>query len=675
MIAFVLVVLSFRLFPAAATNGKLLDCRCDNTANYTANSTYQANLALLSTKLLNTSYAKPYIQAKGSVGTGPDTVYGVFRCRDDVGKGECYDCVTGLFQAAQQQCAFNKGAAVFHDECLLRFSSQNFIDHMIPLKKDNVFFMWDEMQHLYGWDPNNNKSVTFITDIVGALLQETAKRAAPYGSPSRCATGHMYVNSSYPTLYSFAQCMPDMAPGDCWTCLNDISKMATDHFLGYREGRVYYVRCYLIYSTDHFYKGEPMWNIAPPKDAVTEPTVAAPPPPPKHKWRLSKVLAIALVVPLLASIFCLTIYFRFIRRHGKDSQDRTTMNAEEDEALIWRLEGKISEFSIYDFSQVLEATGNFSEENKLGQGGYGPVYKGQFPDGLEIAVKRLASKSRQGFREFKNEIELIAKLQHTNLVRLLGCCSQGEEKTLVYEYLPNKSLDFFIFDETRRALLDWTKRLAIIEGIAQGLLYLHKHSRLRVIHRDLKASNILLDCEMNPKISDFGLAKMSSTNETEGNTERIAGTYGYMAPEYASEGIFSVKSDVFSFGVLVLEIISGKRTSSFLGYGEFINLLGHAWQLWIDGLWAQIMDTSLVTECHALSVMRCINIALLCVQENADDRPNMSGVVAMLSNDSMTLPEPKHPAYFHVRVTTQEESLVLEPSSLNDVTISALHGR
>ncbi|CAO2146988.1 unnamed protein product, partial [Urochloa humidicola] len=195
-----------------------------------------------------------------------------------------------------------------------------------------------------------------------------------------------------------------------------------------------------------------------------------------------------------------------------------------DEAQVWEPEGRTSEFRIYEFSQVLEATSNFSEENKLGQGGFGPVFRGRSTDGLEMAVKRLASHSGQGLAEFKNEILLVAKLQHSNLVRLLGCCSQGEERILIYEYLPNKSLDFFIFDETRRALLDWTKRLAIIEGIAQGLLYLHKHSRLRVIHRDLKASNILLDSDMNPKISDFGLARIFGTNDSEGNTRRIAGT-------------------------------------------------------------------------------------------------------------------------------------------------------
>jgi len=200
------------------------------------------------------------------------------------------------------------------------------------------------------------------------------------------------------------------------------------------------------------------------------------------------------------------------------------VNVHQDEELELGIEERNSVFTFFNFSQVLEATKNFSVENKLGQGGFGPVYKGQFPNGLEIAIKRLASHSRQGYSEFKNEVRLIAKLQHRNLVRLLGCCTQGEEKMLVYEYLPNKSLDFFIFDETRRTLLDWNKRLMIIEGTAQGLLYLHKHSRLRIIHRDVKASNILLDSEMNPKISDFGLAKMFSSNDTEGNTKRVVGT-------------------------------------------------------------------------------------------------------------------------------------------------------
>ncbi|XP_011007880.1 PREDICTED: G-type lectin S-receptor-like serine/threonine-protein kinase B120 isoform X2 [Populus euphratica] len=212
---------------------------------------------------------------------------------------------------------------------------------------------------------------------------------------------------------------------------------------------------------------------------------------------------------------------------------------------------------------INEATKQFSDENKLGQGGFGPVYRGTLEDGKEVAVKRLSRTSGQGQREFLNEVLLIARLQHRNLVRLLRCCLEKNEKLLIYEYMPNKSLDVFLFGSRNGVLLDWQRRLSIINGIARGLLYLHEDSRLRIIHRDLKASNILLDYEMNPKISDFGMARIFDGNQSEANTNRIVGTYGYMAPEYAMAGLFSVKSDVFSFGVLLLEIISGKKNVGF----------------------------------------------------------------------------------------------------------------
>ncbi|CAO2149255.1 unnamed protein product [Urochloa humidicola] len=415
----------------------------------------------------------------------------------------------------------------------------------------------------------------------------------------------------------------------------------------------------------------PPW-IPPPVGAPDPPLLPPPTLPKESSNRVGVYIGVAVAVVAAAAIAAGGVFLAVTtsRKIGKGTcWDR------EDEEQVWEPEGRTSEFRIYEFSQVLEATSNFSEENKLGQGGFGPVFRGRLTDGLEMAVKRLASHSGQGFAEFKNEILLVAKLQYSNLVRLLGCCSQGEERILVYEYLPNKSLDFFIFDETRRALLDWTKRFAIIEGIAQGLLYLHKHSRLRVIHRDLKASNILLDSDMNPKISDFGLARIFGTNDSQGNTRRIAGTFGYMTPEYALGGIFSIKSDVFSFGMIILEIVSGKRTSSFHECEDFINLLGHAWQLWKDGLWLQLVDPSLDAERHAPEMMRCINIALLCVQENASDRPTMSDVIAMLSSETKTLLEPERPAYFHVRVNAAGESTVAVPCSVNDVTVTALDGR
>ncbi|XP_059638021.1 G-type lectin S-receptor-like serine/threonine-protein kinase At1g67520 isoform X2 [Cornus florida] len=232
------------------------------------------------------------------------------------------------------------------------------------------------------------------------------------------------------------------------------------------------------------------------------------------------------------------------------------------------------ELPLLSFSCIATATDNFSNANKLGEGGFGPVYKGKLL-GYDIAVKRLSRLSGQGLQEFRNEVQLISKLQHRNLVRLLGYCIQPEEKILIYEYMPNNSLDSFIFDPSKRSILDWRKRVHIIEGIAQGLLYLHLYSILRIIHRDLKTSNILLDNYMNPKISDFGMARILNEDNSRAKTKRVVGTYGYMSPEYAVHGIFSAKSDVFSFGVIMLEVISGRKNTSFYESDRSLNLLGY----------------------------------------------------------------------------------------------------
>ncbi|CAN6217368.1 unnamed protein product [Urochloa humidicola] len=399
-----------------------------------------------------------------------------------------------------------------------------------------------------------------------------------------------------------------------------------------------------------------------------------------HRSKVIKTL-IVMVVLLLVLLFCTIAGFWWTRSPRKGEvqlQGKSASDFHEEEALVRTMEGKVSsELWFFDLAQIKEATSNFSQRNKLGQGGFGPVYKGKLPDGLEIAVKRLCTNSGQGFIEFKNEVQLIAKLQHTNLVRLLGCCCQGGEKMLVYEYLPNKSLDFFIFDSLeKRTLLDWKKRLMIIHGIAQGLLYLHKHSRLHIIHRDLKASNILLDHNMNPKISDFGIAKIFISNDIDDNTNTVVGTYGYMAPEYAYEGHFSSKSDVFSFGVLLLEIVSGKRNSVVRQNGGFLNLLGYAWLLWKDGKWHELVDKSLIIENCTSELFECINVALLCVQENAADRPTMWDVTTMLSTEGARLPEPNQPAYYKVSVANgQALDFGLESHSINQVTITAQEAR
>ncbi|XP_057494292.1 G-type lectin S-receptor-like serine/threonine-protein kinase At4g03230 [Actinidia eriantha] len=327
----------------------------------------------------------------------------------------------------------------------------------------------------------------------------------------------------------------------------------------------------------------------------------------------------------------------------------------------------------FDLESILEATDYFSDANKLGQGGFGPVFKGKFSGGQEIAVKRLSSHSGQGLEEFKNEVVLIAKLQHRNLVRLLGYCIKGDEKILLYEYMPNKSLDAFIFDGTQCLSLDWQKRFDIILGIARGLLYLHQDSRLRIVHRDLKTSNILLDEEMNPKISDFGLAKIVRGKETEANTNRIMGTYGYMSPEYALEGLFSVKSDVFSFGVIVLEIVSGKKNTGFYPSQQGMKLLGYAWRLWKEEKALDLMDLTLLESCNRGEVLRCVIVGLLCVQEDPNDRPNMSNVLFMLGSGNATLPNPKEPTLVAKKWNSSGPSSSSKPETcfLDELTVSA----
>ncbi|XP_068324738.1 G-type lectin S-receptor-like serine/threonine-protein kinase RKS1 [Pyrus communis] len=382
-----------------------------------------------------------------------------------------------------------------------------------------------------------------------------------------------------------------------------------------------------------------------------------------------------LAISLVSAIVFLVLVFLLcwlIRRKRKGRQRKKKFFMEDRTDLDDQSEIN-SELPFFDLTTIAAATDNFSVANKLGKGGFGSVYKGVLHNGKEVAVKRLSKHSCQGIVEFKNEVKIIAKLQHRNLVKIIGCCVEDEEKMLIYEYVPNKSLDSFIFDETKRNLLDWTKRFEIICGIARGILYLHQDSRLRIIHRDLKASNVLLDASMSPKIADFGMARIFMGDQCEANTHRVVGTYGYMSPEYAMEGIFSVKSDVYSFGVLLLEILTGRRNSSFYHTKyPHSNLVGYVWNLWREGKALEIVDSSMGESYHVNEVVRCIQIALLCVQEFAADRPTMSAVVFMLGNEA-TVPSPKQPAFLLRSCASGDPST--STGSINDVTCTEIEAR
>ncbi|KAL3740473.1 hypothetical protein ACJRO7_021715 [Eucalyptus globulus] len=376
-----------------------------------------------------------------------------------------------------------------------------------------------------------------------------------------------------------------------------------------------------------------------------------------YKWKLW------LVAPVIAASLSLAMLLLicFWRRRTKKRLGKTSE--------VQAGSGDNLELPTLDLEVITKATNSFSSLNKIGEGGFGPVYKGLMSDGVQIAVKRLSQNSRQGCDEFKNEVLLIVRLQHRNLVKLLGCCINGEERMLVYEYMPNGSLDSLIFGNRGGNCLVWRRRFNIIVGVARGLLYLHRDSRLRIIHRDLKASNVLLDSEMNPKISDFGMARACGGDQSGEQTTRVVGTYGYMPPEYAIDGIFSTKSDVFSFGVLVLEIISGRRNKEFHHHDHNFNLLGHAWKLWLQGEATELIDKQMEDSFPRSEVIRCIQIGLLCVQRSPEQRPTMSSVIRMLDSESASLPQPKQPGFYTERFNDQIDG------ETNELTISVVEGR
>ncbi|KAJ0837050.1 putative protein kinase RLK-Pelle-DLSV family [Helianthus annuus] len=629
---------SFSLFIICLTNTILAQPPpffhhiCENKANYTINSTYQRNLDTALSALPTTNSGFGYFNF--TTGQLSDRVISFALCRGDIEPAVCTKCLSDSIIKLRELCPNQTESIGYYNECFLKYSNETGNNNAVilasPLSVSNVYQF--------------NRAVR---DLMDRLISE----AAAGGPLLKFATGNI-TGPDFPTIHGLVQCTPNLSEQVCSDCLEAaVNQIPNSKISGTNGGRILQSTCNFRFEVYDFFN-------------QTTPSLPQPSPSPGKEEHTTLTVILVVVFVTIAAIIIASLCF-FMRIMKKKTQISSPHESTQTETM----DIDVAEPLQYSFSAIKAATNDFSEDNKLGRGGFGAVYKGTLIDGNEIAVKRLARNSQQGDDEFKNEILLVLKLQHRNLVRLLGYSIEGKERLLIYEFLPNGSLNQFIFDPTKRKLLDWEIRYNIIKGIAKGLLYLHEDSRLRIIHRDMKASNVLLDAEMNPKIADFGLARLFKHEETHGDTGRIVGTYGYMAPEYVLHGHFSVKSDVFSFGVLVLEIITGQEKNSFQNGESLKNLLNFVWENWRNGTTLDIIDPTLkMGSTLSHDIVRSIHIGLLCVQASVINRPTMASVVLMLHSTSLMLPVPSEPPFFGSSIETNLENPKLTQST-KDVSV------
>ncbi|CAM0870570.1 unnamed protein product [Alopecurus aequalis] len=652
----VVTVLLLLLRPAGAAGYSI----CDPSTTMAPGSSFQANLNLLAAALpANASSGFATLSA----GTA-NRAYAMALCRGDANASSCAACVAAAFRSAGDECPKSMGVTTYEDGCVLRFANHQFLDFL-------KIQQWVVGELNVGTTSAESSvpsvAVAWFSAAATSILAAVSGRASSNSTNAKkyFATGEV---DFAPRIYVLAQCVPLLTPAQCSGCLGRLLaeiKFQLSAASIWITSRVEW--CDLRYSVRPFYQGQAMLQL----QAPPSPSPAASPhtttPAEKKKTSAAGIsvgIVSSLVLILLLSVF---IFIRFNKRTNKAAS-----STEEHHNPFKKISR--AQCVIFDLPALKQATDNFSPRNKLGEGGFGVVYKGILPDGQEIAVKKLlVTATGDALDQLHNEVLLLAELQHKNLVQLHGFYSHRDETLLVYEYINNGSLDSFLSDTREGHTLSWEQQYNIILGIAKGILYLHEDSSMKIIHRDLKPDNILLNEDMEPKIADFGLARLLGEGHTHTEISRPAGTLGYMAPEYLYHGHVSPKLDIFSYGVLVMQIVTRRRVCWSNGHG---NLLTEVWNHWKKDTISEIMGQTL-NEHTRNKQLRCINIGLLCVQEDPIYRPEISTVISMLTRDNMVLQPPEVPAFSSIGSVGGLPCLLNlgGDTSMNEVTITEPYPR
>ncbi|KAL5572758.1 hypothetical protein UlMin_022355 [Ulmus minor] len=538
-------------------------------------------------------------------------IYGLAQCFEDLSPTDCLLCFAAS-RTRLPRCLPAVSARIYLDGCFLRYDNYSFYQESTDPFLDRANCSSSSVMV-----DDESGRVKFVRDL-GFLIGNLTWDAVKNGGFS-IAEGD--------GMFGLAQCWKTVGSDGCRACLKKAA-MAVRKCGAKTEGRALNTGCYLRYSTNKFYNDkEEAHNI--------------------ESFSKSKGAIIAII--LAGTAFLMLSLFGAYAAYARLSKNREERNN------LRQVSFSVNRSSLnFKYETLEKATDYFSPSRKIGQGGAGSVYKGTLPNGKTIAVKRLIFNTRQWVDEFFNEVNLISVIQHKNLVKLLGCSIEGPESLLVYEYVHNKSLDQFLFERNKVQLLNWKQRFNIIVGTAEGLAYLHGGSKTRIIHRDIKSSNVLLDENMTPKIADFGLVRDFAADKTHISTG-IAGTLGYMAPEYLTRGQLTDKADVYSFGVLVLEIVCGRRNSTFTQ--DSTSLSQKVWKLYKSSKLVEVVDPLLNGDFPTKDACNVLQIGLLCTQASVVLRPSMAEVVSLLTDKDKEIPAPKQPPFLNASI--------LEPASSN----------